>query len=145
ALREFRCSFNRISQFPEGVIQLPKLEILDLSNNLISSVPETITNMKSLRALLLSNNSLKDLPYSLGNMLWLNTLQIEGNPLRTIRWNIISGGTHSILSYLRSKLPDNNLRQSRSLRPSSPDLEIQNLEKELQRKDISEAKKYSLK
>ena len=63
------------------VLQLTKLEILDLSKNRITSIPEDIKKLTSLRFLAVSRNRITRLPYALGEMSSLGKLKYDDNPI----------------------------------------------------------------
>lgn len=61
------------------ILQLSKLEILDLSKNRMSEIPEAIKGMTSLKFLAVSRNFLTRLPLALGDMPQLSKLKIDDN------------------------------------------------------------------
>jgi len=63
------------------VLQLPSLEILDLSRNRIRSLPDDIRHMTSLKVLALQRNLIERLPTCLGEMATLRVLKVNENPL----------------------------------------------------------------
>ena len=77
------------------------IDTLDLGNNKIGVLPENIDNcIPNIKNLNLENNELKSIPTELG-FLRISKLVISGNPLKQIRFNVISGGTNTILDYLK--------------------------------------------
>ncbi|MFX1236745.1 MAG: GTP-binding protein [Promethearchaeota archaeon] len=65
-------------RIPKNIKKLSHLEVLHLENNMISTLPETIGDLKELRILHLENNPLKDLPYFFSNLTSLEELYMEG-------------------------------------------------------------------
>ena len=63
------------------MLQLSRLEILDLSKNRISSIPEDINKMTSLKFLAVSRNKITRLPLALGEMNSLGKLKFDENPI----------------------------------------------------------------
>jgi Leucine-rich repeat (LRR) protein len=63
------------------VLQLPSLEILDLSRNKLRTIPDEIRNLSSLKVLSLDRNRIERLPVCLGEMNTLVVLKVEDNPL----------------------------------------------------------------
>ena len=63
------------------MLQLSKLEILDVSKNKIGGIPEGIKNLSSLKFLAVSRNRIVRLPYALGEMNSLSKLKFDDNPI----------------------------------------------------------------
>lgn len=80
SLRILALSFNQFEDFP--AISMPKLIVLDLSNNRLSSIPESIGALRNLEFLYLQNNRIETLPESLFKMTKLKRLNLKGNSLR---------------------------------------------------------------
>lgn len=114
-LKELYVGENQIEVIgAEHLKHLNSLLVLDLRDNKLKSIPDEMTLLQSLERLDLSNNDISGLPYSLGN-LHLKFLALEGNPLRTIRREILNKGTQEVLKYLRSKITDDEPKQSDSV------------------------------
>ncbi|XP_024960075.1 plant intracellular Ras-group-related LRR protein 6 isoform X2 [Cynara cardunculus var. scolymus] len=97
----------QISEIRGDILSLPKLRVLDMSQNSLQLIPEGFKDATSLQELRLSDNNISALPPELGLLEpTLNVLQLDGNPLRSIRRPILDCGTKAILKYLRDKLPD---------------------------------------
>ncbi|KAK9077499.1 hypothetical protein SSX86_005836 [Deinandra increscens subsp. villosa] len=106
-LQELYLRRMQISEIRADILSLPKLRILDMSQNSLQSVPEGLKNATSLQELRLSDNNISTLPPELGLLEpSLQVLQLDGNPLRSIRRTILDRGTKAILAYLKDKLPD---------------------------------------
>ena len=76
---------NKLTKFPEAVLQLTNLKILNLNGNKITSIPETIGQLSNLTELHLVNNKITSIPEVLGQlsnlrMLWLSDNQITSIP-----------------------------------------------------------------
>lgn len=63
------------------ILQLSKLEILDLSKNRITTIPEGIKRMTSLKFLAVARNRITRLPLALGEMPTLSKLKFDDNPI----------------------------------------------------------------
>ncbi|GJR06422.1 plant intracellular Ras-group-related LRR protein 6 isoform X1 [Tanacetum coccineum] len=106
-LQELYLRRMQISEVRADILSLPKLRILDMSQNSLQSIPVGFKDAKSLQELRLSDNNISTLPPELGLLEpSLQVLQLDGNPLRSIRRAILDRGTKAILSYLKDKLPD---------------------------------------
>ncbi|KAD4178959.1 hypothetical protein E3N88_27550 [Mikania micrantha] len=106
-LQELYLRRMQISEIRADIISLPKLRILDMSQNSLQLVPEGIKNATSLQELHLSDNNISTLPPELGLLEPnLQVLQLDGNPLRSIRRTILDRGTKAILMYLKDKIPN---------------------------------------
>ena len=73
-------SGNYIVELPEALFSLNHLLRLDLNGNLLESVPEKLFQMKNLLCLELSDNFLEELPDSFGK---IKAINIAGNNLAT--------------------------------------------------------------
>lgn len=63
------------------MLQLSKLEILDLSRNKLTSIPEDVKSLTSLKFLAVARNRITRLPLALGEMHSLGKLKFDENPL----------------------------------------------------------------
>ena len=72
------------------LLNLNKLQVLDLSRNRIESLPDDIRAMKSLRFLSVMDNCMENLPLSLGYLESLRLLKTAGNPLNETLSNIVA-------------------------------------------------------
>ena len=70
------CGSNAIQ-----ILQLSKLEILDVSKNSIVAIPEGIKRLTSLKFLAVAKNQITRLPLALGDMPSLTKLKFDDNPL----------------------------------------------------------------
>ncbi|KAJ0801677.1 putative leucine-rich repeat domain superfamily [Helianthus annuus] len=105
-LQELYLRRMQISEMRADIISLPKLRILDMSQNSLQLVPEGLKNATSLQELRLSDNNISTLPPELGLLEpSLQVLQLDGNPLRSIRRTILDRGTKAVLMYLKDKIP----------------------------------------
>ncbi|KAI3755799.1 hypothetical protein L1987_55605 [Smallanthus sonchifolius] len=105
-LQELYLRRMQISEIRTDILSLPKLRILDMSQNSLQMVPEGFKNATSLQELRLSDNNISTLPPELGLLEpTLQVLQLDGNPLRSIRRTILDRGTKAMLSYLKDKIP----------------------------------------
>ena len=75
---------NRITKLPESIGKLTKLDMLDLRDNRITKLPESIGNLKNLEHIHLSNNNLIKLPPQIGNLKKLLVLSLDYNNLESL-------------------------------------------------------------
>lgn len=107
-LREINIANNRFSTFPKCIFELIHLEIVLACSNKIEEIDATEAGfgaLKRLATLDLSNNNLKSVPPLLGNCTQITSLLLHGNSFRSPRHQILEGGTASILSFLRDRIP----------------------------------------
>ena len=81
---------------------LPRLQVLDISNNGLGDLSDQIFHKANLNFLNVQNNSLTKLPTVLGFMK-LSSLKVDGNPLKQIKRAVIDKGTIALLDFLRTK------------------------------------------
>ncbi|XP_067135342.1 leucine-rich repeat-containing protein 40-like [Centruroides vittatus] len=105
-LREINLSYNRFKEIPQVLFRLKKLEILFVSDNQIQKLDVNgLSQLPVLTVLDLRNNDISYVPPELGNLKQLRSLQLEGNSFRSPRTAILAKGTHSLLEYLRDRIP----------------------------------------
>lgn len=81
---------NDISDLPESIYNLERLQILCLHDNNLTNISHKISNMKNLRTLTISNNDIKYLPNTIGKLHLLESLDIENNLIDEIPIEILS-------------------------------------------------------
>lgn len=112
-LRELNLSGNRLTEFPEQVLdlmelkflylagnciseidkdlwKLPRLQVLSMGGNRLTEVPSTLGRCTALQALVLCDNMLESLPSSISNLKNLKSLLLHKNRLRTLPTEIIT-------------------------------------------------------
>lgn len=77
-------SGNRITELPERISKLTKLQNLDASYNKIVSVPESIGDLESLQYLDLTCNKLTSLPEGMCRLTGLRILNLYANQLEEL-------------------------------------------------------------
>ena len=85
-LERLHLNDNKLSSLPESIGNLVRLYELTLNNNQLSSLPESIGNLTSLYDLKLRNNRFSDassLPNSIGNLTQLSSIELRGNPIQS--------------------------------------------------------------
>ncbi|KAF5962513.1 Leucine-rich repeat-containing protein [Fusarium bulbicola] len=80
---------NSIYIFPPVLLELNRLEILDLSRNKLKALPEDIVKMTSLKVLAAQRNEIEDLPFCVAEMASLLALKVDINPLNPILKRIV--------------------------------------------------------
>ncbi|CAB0038336.1 unnamed protein product [Trichogramma brassicae] len=112
-LKELNLSGNRLTHFPEQVLDVPwlrylylggnqireiphdiwkiqRLQLLAIGGNGLTEVPSTLGQLISLQVLNLSDNNLESLPRSIANLKHLKTLLLHKNRLKTLPTEIIT-------------------------------------------------------
>jgi len=82
--KELDLSGMGLTEVPEAIGQLTRLQRLDLSNNSISSLPESLGQLRQLQKLFLNNNLLSSLPELLGQLRQLQLLNVFGNKISSL-------------------------------------------------------------
>ena len=108
-------SFYELNHLSESICDLKYLKKLYLTRCELISIPECIGNLKKLKVLDLSNNRLKKLPDTLTNLIHLSELDLKSNNLISLPDNIGN------LTLLRKLFLNNN--QLTSLPESFEDLQ----------------------
>jgi hypothetical protein len=80
-LQTLDLSRNQLTTLPESLGQLTQLQTLDLSENQLTALPGWLGQLTQLQTLNLSENQLTALPEWLGQLTQLQTLKLEGNKL----------------------------------------------------------------
>ncbi|MEG4006095.1 leucine-rich repeat domain-containing protein [Microcoleus sp. Pol11C1] len=75
---------NKLTEFPDAVLQLTNLKILNLSNNEITSIPDAIGKLSNLTQLDLSNNQITYIPEVIGKLSNLTELYLFNNQITYI-------------------------------------------------------------
>lgn len=93
-------NLTEIEVLSEGEFQ--NLDTVDIGTNKIDLIPYKLyKSMPNLKILNLENNELRNVPSDLCMLYNLNKLNLNGNPIKSMRSNIISAGSQSILDYLK--------------------------------------------
>ncbi len=103
-LRTLYISYNQIRSIDDVWAKgnLPRLEVLDASNNALTDLSDEVYFKAGLNFLNIENNSLTKLPTVLGFMR-LSALKVDGNPLKLIKRAVIDKGTVALMEFLRTK------------------------------------------
>ncbi len=103
-LRTLYISYNQIRSIDDVWAKgnLPRLEVLDASNNALTDLSDEVYFKAGLNFLNIENNSLTKLPTVLGFMK-LSALKVDGNPLKLIKRSVIDKGTVALMEFLRTK------------------------------------------
>lgn len=81
SLAKLDLSFNHVTDLPEAIIGLRRLEILKAEHCQLSSLPTTLTDLAKLRILELSDNRFTRFPIELSAMTSLKTLNMMNNAM----------------------------------------------------------------
>jgi len=74
----------RLTELPDSLVKLTRLQSLDLSNNGLTTLPEWLGQLTELLSLQVANNQLTTLPDSLGQLTQLRSLAAYNNWLTTM-------------------------------------------------------------
>jgi len=118
-LAELYLGNNQLARLPGSIGAMKALAVLDVGGNQLNDFPQEVQHCRPLRLLDVRNNNLSTLPPQLCKCANLNKVVLDGNPMRMIRRNIIEQGTRSILDFLRSRLPEDELEVEYSYDPAS--------------------------
>ncbi|MCC3470985.1 MAG: leucine-rich repeat domain-containing protein [Microcoleus sp. PH2017_13_LAR_U_A] len=75
---------NKLTEFPDVVLQLTNLKILSLFNNQITSIPEAIGQLLNLTQLDLRDNQITSIPEAIGQLSNLRVLSLFNNQITSI-------------------------------------------------------------
>lgn len=75
---------NKLTVFPEEILELTKLKVLQLNYNEITEIPEGIKNLASLRSLELFGNPIKEFPTALYELPDLEYLDIGNTEIQSL-------------------------------------------------------------
>jgi hypothetical protein len=79
---------NKLTEFPDAVLQLTNLKILNLSWNQITAIPEAIGQLLNLTQLNLHSNQITSIPEELGQLSNLTQLDLRSNQITSIPENL---------------------------------------------------------
>ncbi|WP_445248340.1 leucine-rich repeat domain-containing protein [Microcoleus sp. OTE_8_concoct_300] len=75
---------NKLTEFPDAVLQLTNLKILNLCCNQITAIPEAIGQLSNLTHLYLNSNHITSIPEDLGQLSNLTRLDLDRNQITSI-------------------------------------------------------------
>src|SRR6476661_3397401 len=75
---------NKLTEFPDAVLQLTNLKILNVSQNQITSIPDAIAQMSNLTRLDLRGNQITSIPEALAQLWNLTDLDLSFNQITSI-------------------------------------------------------------
>ena len=75
---------NKLTEFPDVVLQLTNLKILDLGGNQITSIPEAIAQLSNLTQLNLMSNQITSIPETIAQLSNLTELDLRNNQITVI-------------------------------------------------------------
>ena len=75
---------NKLTEFPEVVLQLTNLKILNLRNNQITVIPEAIDQLWNVTQLVLGDNQITKIPEPIGQLSNLTELNLSYNQISVI-------------------------------------------------------------
>ncbi|XP_050346693.1 leucine-rich repeat-containing protein 40-like [Nymphalis io] len=122
ALKEIYLANNFIKEITEEFCdQMQHLNVLNIRDNKLEVLPENISLLKKLKRFDFSNNNLNKLPTNLGLLSQLQSISMEGNKLSCMRQDIIKGGTDRMMKYLRDRMTDEVVKETRVNEANWPD------------------------
>ncbi|XP_049867823.1 leucine-rich repeat-containing protein 40-like [Pectinophora gossypiella] len=122
ALQELYIANNHIKELSEEFCdQMQHLSVLVVRDNEIEVLPENIALLKALKRLDLTNNNLNKLPRNLGLLTQLQSINMEGNKLAFMRQDVIRGGTDRMMKFLRDRISDEIVSDTRYTKDDWPD------------------------
>jgi len=83
-LKRLSIAHNQITKIPEALGNLSNLTLLDLSDNQIAEIPEALGKLSNLTELYLSRNQIAEIPEILGNLSDLTQLDLGANQIAKI-------------------------------------------------------------
>ncbi len=105
-LQDIVISFNRFTELPEALFGIPSLTAIIANDNQISAIPVAgLLELPALVCLDLTNNSIGAVPPELGLVETLKSLKLEGNRFKVPRPDVLAKGTNAVLAYLRDRVP----------------------------------------
>ncbi|XP_072939325.1 leucine-rich repeat-containing protein 40-like isoform X1 [Epargyreus clarus] len=122
ALKEIYLANNYIKEITEEFCdQMQHLNVLNIRDNKLEVLPENISLLQTLKRLDLTNNSLNKLPRNLGLLSQLQSISMEGNRLSFVRQDIIKGGTDRMMKFLRDRITEEVINETRQTDAGWPD------------------------
>ena len=83
-LKTLNLSHNQITCIPGAIGQLSNLTLVNLSSNQITQIPDAISKLSNLTWLLVSSNQITSIPDALGQLSHLTLLDLGGNRITSI-------------------------------------------------------------
>lgn len=117
---------NRLTQLPESIGLLSKLELLTAHGNLLHSLPASLGKLSNLTTLNLSGNRLSSLPDLWAGLCKLEDLALSGNMLQSVGFIIdtciagLSGTPPACRGACQKRSPYPNPRTAHPLVPLAP-------------------------
>ncbi|XP_015594054.1 leucine-rich repeat-containing protein 58 [Cephus cinctus] len=90
ALKYLYLGGNNINQIKKDIWKLQRLQVLSMGGNRLTEVPSTVGQLTRLNALVLCDNMLESLPGSIANLKNLKSLLLHKNRLKTLPTEIIT-------------------------------------------------------
>ena len=75
---------NRLTQLPEEIGQLVKLETLVICGNLLNALPKSLSKLKNLREFDASRNQISTFPVALSSLNNLDSVDLSSNKIKSI-------------------------------------------------------------
>ncbi|KAH9635538.1 hypothetical protein HF086_003152 [Spodoptera exigua] len=139
-LVEINLSHNQLEELPPDIVnlrgkegmgfpeiteefcdQMQHLNVLNIRDNKLEVLPENISLLQKLKRLDLTNNNLNKLPRNLGLLSQLQSINMEGNKLSFVRQDVIRGGTERMMKYLRDRITEEVVNETRLTPEEWPD------------------------
>jgi hypothetical protein len=105
-LEKLDISYNQLTALPESIGYLRNLDHLDLSKNQLTSIPESITNLEELTGIFARNNRISSLPNQIGNLTELTGLFFGQNQI-----NVLPESFCNLYNLRQTNLDNNRLEK----------------------------------
>ncbi|ONI70613.1 hypothetical protein ALI144C_49225 [Actinosynnema sp. ALI-1.44] len=102
-LRGITLDNNRLTAVPESIWHVRGLRHLSISRNYMTTLPEDIANLPELTSLILRGNRIRSLPDAIADLPELTQLGLEGNPLVSPPPEVATGGSQSVITFLKAR------------------------------------------
>lgn len=83
-IKELNLTSKGLTEFPESIRKMVKLQTLMLGGNQIKKIPDWICELQNLKRLYLHNNSIEKIPQSIEKLKNLQFVNLDWNPITTI-------------------------------------------------------------
>lgn len=104
-IKEIILTGNNFHEFPDEVLNMPKLEALLIGHNPVSKLPENLESLKNLKRLSINATQIKEFPSDLSALENLEAIELDHNEITKVPEPILT-----LPNLKRLKLNNNDLR-----------------------------------